>query len=131
MKSDPEYAQTKQEMVHKITRYTLELLSLRRTALLPVVEEIPTADHWLARRLTQNSDGLTRLHFAARFGLIEEVKALLDSPEGLTAIGGNDFTPLHAAAMEGHVEIAMLLISRHADPLSQDSLGRTPLHYAT
>ena len=40
------------------------------------------------------------------------------------------YTPLHWAAMDGHVETAALLLDRGADVDARDERGATPLHYA-
>ena len=41
--------------------------------------------------------------------------------------GGSHMTPLHAASVKGHVEVASLLLRNGADPNSCDHLGRVPL----
>ena len=41
------------------------------------------------------------------------------------------FTPLHRAAMEGHMNIVKFLtVERHCDPMCRDIHGDTALHYA-
>jgi hypothetical protein len=42
--------------------------------------------------------------------------------------GGFHITPLHAASVKGHLQIASLLLRNGADPDSRDHLGRVPLH---
>ena len=42
--------------------------------------------------------------------------------------GGFHTTPLHAASVKGHLEMASLLLRNGADPNSRDRLGRVPLH---
>jgi ankyrin repeat protein len=44
------------------------------------------------------------------------------------ARGGSHTTPLHAAAVKGHVEVTSVLLRSGADPNSRDDLGRVPLH---
>jgi len=39
-------------------------------------------------------------------------------------------TPLHAAAIRNHKEIAQLLIAKGADVNAKNKYGGTPLHYA-
>ena len=39
-------------------------------------------------------------------------------------------TPLHFAAVKGHIGIVKLLVKYKANPNSQNSEGLTPLHYA-
>ena len=42
--------------------------------------------------------------------------------------GGSHTTPLHAASVRGHLQVASLLLRNGADPNSRDHLGRVPLH---
>lgn len=41
----------------------------------------------------------------------------------------NGYTPIHAAASYGHIELLKLLVSRGGDINVQDTEGDTPLHY--
>ncbi len=68
---------------------------------------------------------------SARFGYLLCVKNLLDADADPNARDRSDGTPLHYAAMEGHVEVAKALLDRGADPNARDFLGFTPLHYAS
>ncbi len=54
-------------------------------------------------------------------GLVERLLASY-SPETNTR-GGTHTTPLHAATIKGHVEVASLLLESGADPNSRDDLG--------
>lgn len=40
-------------------------------------------------------------------------------------------TPLHYAALKGHIEIAKILLEAGADPNAKDPLDYTPLHFAS
>lgn len=40
-------------------------------------------------------------------------------------------TPLHHAALKGHIEIAKILLEAGADPNAKDPLDYTPLHFAS
>ncbi len=42
--------------------------------------------------------------------------------------GGSHTTPLHAASVKGHLEVASLLLESGADPNSRDIVDRVPLH---
>ena len=42
--------------------------------------------------------------------------------------GGSHTTGLHAASVNGHIEVASVLVRNGADPDSRDDLGRVPLH---
>ena len=45
--------------------------------------------------------------------------------------GGSHTTPLHAASVKGHLDVASLLLKNGADPNSHDIVGRVPLHRAS
>ncbi|KAF8535765.1 hypothetical protein BDD12DRAFT_796787, partial [Trichophaea hybrida] len=73
----------------------------------------------------------TALHFAVSVGvksvvkmLVEEASADID-PEDM-----NKNTPLHHALMEGHHDIAQLLINCGANTNIKDNSGKTALHHA-
>ncbi|KAI0116130.1 ankyrin [Hypoxylon sp. NC0597] len=73
----------------------------------------------------------TPLHFAARFGKIENMRLLLEK-------GGNPrlkdrwgFTPLHNAVDFGQLEAVEVLLQSGCDVNEKDLLGRTPLAFAT
>src|SRR6266403_1156399 len=59
-------------------------------------------------------------------GLVERL--LISHSPDIKSRGGTHSTPLHAATVKGHVEVASLLLERGADPNSRDDLGRVPLH---
>src|SRR6266403_1876410 len=59
-------------------------------------------------------------------GLVERL--LVSHSADINSRGGTHSTPLHAATVKGHVEVASLLLERGADPNSRDDLGRVPLH---
>jgi ankyrin repeat protein/L-ascorbate metabolism protein UlaG (beta-lactamase superfamily) len=72
------------------------------------------------------------LYSAARDGNIATARILLDAgaDPNLTGISGL-LTPLHTAAMAGKKDLVELLLDRGAAVNATDSLGRTPLYYAT
>ena len=59
-------------------------------------------------------------------GLVEHLIAV-DSQD-VNSRGGSHTTPLHAASLKGHLEVASLLLENGADPNSRDHVGRIPLH---
>jgi len=74
---------------------------------------------------------------AAEFGKTQEVAQLLSegSQKGLSAevncTGLDNWTPLHFAANEGHLEIIKLLLTqKDVRPNSVSKANRTPLHLA-
>lgn len=72
-----------------------------------------------------------RLLDAARNGEIRQVRALVEADAVLLdARDGDGLTPLHRAALGGHVEIAEYLLDSGADISAVDAQNRTPLHHA-
>ena len=59
-------------------------------------------------------------------GLVEHLIAV--HLQNVNSRGGFHSTPLHAALIKGHSEVATLLVKNGADPNSSDNCGRTPLH---
>ena len=71
------------------------------------------------------------IHFAAEKGYVQVVKKLVDSgievdlPYLITK-----WTPLHYASLDGHLEVAKVLLERGANFNSQNNYQHTPLHIA-
>ncbi len=78
-----------------------------------------------------STDGVTAIYFAmiARDDP-ETTRLLLERGADLTATDGEKRTPLHAAAMFGRRNSAVLLLDAGAHVNSRDVKGETPLHYA-
>ena len=92
--------------------------------------------------------GQTALHVAALSGSFESVKVLLDlnyevgeqSIDTIAKYGNKSIlllpqdmygsTPLHLAAMEGHMDIVELFLDRGVDKILNNNMKRLPLHYA-
>jgi hypothetical protein len=68
------------------------------------------------------------IHTAAKNGDPAAVQAELDKGVDVNA-SGNGQSPLHLAAIMGHVEVTELLIASGADLKGTDKHGNTPLHY--
>ena len=78
-----------------------------------------------------NNHGQAPIHLACEKGnvsIVKDLKQALSSPFTLQDSIGR--TPLHYAAMGGHVIITQYLVSSNADPLSEDVFHNLPLHYA-
>jgi hypothetical protein len=76
--------------------------------------------------------GRTQLHFCARNGLTSSVKRLLSIRNINVNVKDdvNGWTPLHCAALNGHIEISRLLLQNGADVNLKSNDGFTPLHWA-
>ena len=77
-----------------------------------------------------NRGGLTGLMFAARDGKIEAVRALLAAGAGINLADPDGATALHVALLNGHWDVAKLLIDSGADVHGWDWWGQTPLFLA-
>ena len=69
------------------------------------------------------------LYYASLCGFRGLVEHLITAHSGdVNSRGGFHTTPLHAAAVKGHLEVASLLLESGADLDSRDILDRVPLH---
>jgi ankyrin repeat protein len=68
------------------------------------------------------------LYYAARLGFVDLAEHLIAlHPEHVSAMGGSQVTPLHAAARAGHADILSLLIRHGADVNGRGYIDKTPL----
>lgn len=74
--------------------------------------------------------GMTALLFAARQGKIDAVRALLDGGADIDQASADNTSPLLIAVLNGHYELASMLIELGANPNIADTNGRTPLFAA-
>jgi ankyrin repeat protein len=75
--------------------------------------------------------GLTALHFAARQGSALAARALVDGGADVNVLSpGDKATPLLVAIINGHFDLAGMLIDKGADPNLASDAGVSPL-YAT
>jgi ankyrin repeat protein len=71
------------------------------------------------------------IHDAAKAGDLAKVTALLkEHPELVSSKDESGWTILHWAAIEGHKDIAELLLAKGASVNAKSNDGRTPLHMA-
>jgi ankyrin repeat protein len=74
--------------------------------------------------------GMTALHYAAREGHLEAVRALVEAGVDLNLVNGDKFTPLVMAITNGHFELAKYLLDHGADPKPASLSGMTALYAA-
>ena len=83
------------------------------------------------RAVPSPSGGLTPLHFAARDGNLRLARMLVDAGADLQRPSGNGTRPLVAAIINNHIELALYLLEKGADPNTADDFHkRTPLFAA-
>ena len=79
-----------------------------------------------------DNKGDTCLSLTAANGRTETVRYLVGLPEvDVNIADEKDFTALHSAVDEGHVDVVQVLIAAGADIEAKDEMGRTPLHVAS
>ena len=76
-----------------------------------------------------NKRGSSPLTLAAYYNNIEVANYLIDKVDNING-NSDDGTPLMAAVVKGHAEIAKALIEAGSDPNLSDANGATALHYA-
>ena len=78
--------------------------------------------------LISSQGGMTALHFAARQGFTDVVKALVEGGVDLNQLNAGDKTsPLLIAIINGHFDLAKYMIDKGADPMLSAFNGVTPL----
>ena len=77
-----------------------------------------------------NKGGFTALHYAAREGCIDCVRALVEAGADLDVIDPERVTPLVLALENLHYDLAAYLIEAGADVNKWDLFGRSPLYMA-
>ena len=76
-----------------------------------------------------NERGSSPLTLAAYYNNINVANYLIDKVDNING-NSDDGTPLMAAVVKGHIEIAKALVEAEADPDLTDANGATALHYA-
>jgi ankyrin repeat protein len=73
----------------------------------------------------------TTLEYWASLGNLTMVQRALEEQPDVNVKGLDDYTALHAAAENGHVEVMRFLLERGADVNARLVSGQTPLDFAT
>lgn len=84
-------------------------------------------------KVTGNESAQSQLYMASFWGIYEAVKAIVET-QGVDvdhANPGSSWTPLHAASFQEHGKVVMFLLENGANPLAEDTYGRTPLDFAS
>ena len=72
------------------------------------------------------------LYYVSYLGFYDVAEHIIaQHPEQVDAKGRCNRTPLHAAAMEGHIDTLSLLLKHGADVEARDVMDHTPLHHAS
>jgi ankyrin repeat protein len=78
--------------------------------------------------LVHAQGGMAPLHFAVRQGYADAAVALLDAGVDVNLLkGGDNTSPLLVATVNGHFDLAAMLLARGADPDLASENGVTPL----
>ena len=72
--------------------------------------------------------GMTALLFASREGKVDAARALIDGGADVNQTGADNTSPLLIAIVNGHYDVASLLLERGANPSTADGNGRSPLY---
>uniref|UniRef100_A0A1L8EDK2 Putative 26s proteasome regulatory complex subunit psmd10 n=2 Tax=Haematobia irritans TaxID=7368 RepID=A0A1L8EDK2_HAEIR len=96
-----------------------------------IYNEVDRVRSFIVKGKTMDLDNCdyTALHYAARNGNEEICKLLInDGKADVNAVTKGGATPLHRAAMMGHLNIVKLLLDAHANVDKKDEDGQTALH---
>jgi ankyrin repeat protein len=94
--------------------------------------QVPGVDRpFIFNELVGAMGGLTALHFAAREGYRDAVRALITAGANVNqSSAGDETTPLLIAVINGHFDTAEMLIEAGADVSHGSAAGVTPLYAA-
>ena len=121
----------------KIAEQAIEAMATSASKKISPARDIPAQKNTPPRRTdekrSQDAGNLVQdLFEAVKHGHLDQVKILLDSGVDVKSTRSYGDTPLHAAAFQGHHEIAQLLIAKGAEVnvgiTGTTDPGATPLH---
>lgn len=81
-------------------------------------------------RATENGSNNTFLHYASKFGPVENVEFFTGKGIPIDAVNVYGYTPLMEAAVHGHSEIVRILLKNGATIDLKDNNGKTALEMA-
>lgn len=121
-------ADTQTDIVRTLVFYkNVDLTERSQEGLLP--EQIPTCRE-ISKLLTVSIPNARHMVQAIDQGNYQEFVTYLNKPVELTYKDANGNTPLHHAAMYGHVQMIKHLLALGADPTIKNKDGMTAVHYA-
>jgi ankyrin repeat protein len=74
--------------------------------------------------------GMTALLFASRQGKLSVARALVEGGADVNQVGADNTSPLLIATVNGHYDVARMLLGHHANASAADTNGRSPLYAA-
>ena len=96
----------KEKITHAVELRFNSLLSLRT---------VPRNEKQTEEYTITNSEGLSLLHLAAVKGYSEIVSQLINAGLDVDKSTNDDYTPLHCAALFGHIDIVVMLLKEEAN----------------
>lgn len=131
-------ASTDQPLVFQLTKNGFQYVSGSGSVTLPggKTYKFPLANSPSSSAVTTGSTVVGTIDDAAKAGDLIQVKAFLrQDPKLVFSTDDGGMTPLHWAAQNGHVDVAIFLIANRADVNARTtgdkySAGQTPLHEA-
>ncbi len=124
---------------HKVTTKIVDLFALtapeeeqmgrNRGAAQPARVDVAGATRgYRYNELISSQGGMTALHFGARQGWTDAVKALVEGGADINQLNAGDKTsPLLIAIINGHFDLAKWMLEKGADPTASAFNGVTPL----
>ena len=117
------------EIVYKLTTENLKKLGLALDPILTPIERNPQVPYY--REFPLYLDDLPLFHFVARSGDLELYRFLADTyGNPINEDGPEGYTPLHAAALNGHLQVCLFILDRVQNKNPAVRSGLTPLHLA-
>jgi ankyrin repeat protein len=115
----------------QFTSLRKKVFKLKKSARPDIAERKLAQPSAAPKRGSVQSPAVSKIHWAALEGRIEEVKTLLKAdPDLVFSRDEKGRTPLHNAAYNGHKSVVELLLASNAEVNAKDDKGTTPLRLA-